>query len=220
MQAIIFDFDDTLVHTYENGLDNLKEVSNQLGLSLPPKEHLLKHYGNGWKEFIESAFPGTDPDFFAKKYLSSPSFKTCPPVKGVHEILDILCKKYTLGIVTAGNKEVCMSSLIKAGIDIKKFSFILTQDEIKKPKKDPSYFDVVSMELAKIGISKREVLFVGDSTFDHEAAKNAGISFVGVLTGPCKKEDFLALGVKEQMIIPSVFELPYLIENTLFKKED
>lgn len=39
---------------------------------------------------------------------------------------------------------------------------------------------------------KEEVLYVGDSYIDAEAARNAGVAFMGVTTGTTTKEDFLA----------------------------
>lgn len=39
---------------------------------------------------------------------------------------------------------------------------------------------------------KEEVLYIGDSYIDAEAARNAGVAFMGVTTGTTTKEDFLA----------------------------
>ena len=43
----------------------------------------------------------------------------------------------------------------------------------------------------KLGLDKKQVLYVGDSIVDAKTAQNAVVDFAGVLTGTTKKEDFL-----------------------------
>ncbi|MEJ2665318.1 MAG: HAD hydrolase-like protein [Spirochaetia bacterium] len=38
--------------------------------------------------------------------------------------------------------------------------------------------------------SRKECVYIGDSTVDAETARNANISFIPVLTGTTKEEDF------------------------------
>jgi len=217
IKAVIFDFDDTLVETYEVVSENLKLVLKKNGLNIPTERDLREHWGKSCNELFSTLWPGIDKNIIyeqEKELLKT--FKSPSPVKGVHEMLDLLSNKFILGIVTGGDKNFFMEKIIKAGIDIKKFSFVLTQDEVQKPKSDPGYFAPAFSELEKLGISKNEVLFVGDSVYDYEAAKNAGILFAGVLTGPASREDFMKKGVKESMIIPSVMELPGFIKSNGF----
>lgn len=217
LKAVIFDFDDTLIHTYENGITNMRIVADNLGLPLPSESILREHWGSSWEQLNHELWPEVNPDAISEKYSSlASSLKPFPPVNGVHEILDILSKKFVLGMVTGRDKRLFEQRLVGAGIDFSKFSFLLTQDDIQKPKSDPGYFAPVMKELEKLGITKDEILFVGDSVHDFEAARNAGIHFVGVLTGPASKEDLLQKGLEEGMIIPSVMELPHLIRNNGF----
>ena len=217
IKAIVFDFDDTLIHTYENGLANLRLIGKELGLPLPSDSAMRKHWGKSAKDFIRNLWPGARIEDFSRKYLSlNRTMKPYPPVRGVHEILDLLSGEFVLGIVTGGEREVMIRKMISSKIDFKKFSFILTHDEIGKSKSDPGYFDHVLLELKGLGIGRREVLFVGDSVHDWEAARKGGLYFAGVLTGPTTMEDFLGKGLEKSMIIPSVTELPLLIKDNGF----
>lgn len=217
IKAVVFDFDDTLVHTYENGMDNLRIIAQRIGLPLPSKKSLKEHYGKSWKDFVSTMWPEMDIESFSEKYFSlATQLKPSPPVHGVHEILDILSKKFVLGIVTGNEKNAFLQKLMQAGIAFSKFHFMLAENDIRKSKGDPSYFDPMVNELSRLGIKKNEVLFVGDSIHDYETAKKAGISFVGVLTGLSTRSDLVAEGLRERMIIPSVMELPHLIENNGF----
>jgi len=217
IKAVVFDFDDTLVHTYENGVNNLRAVADNLGLPAPTESLLKENWGKAWEEFNERVWPGINAELIVNAYSSlASSMKSFPPVEGVHGILDLLSRRFVLGIVTGRTNQLFQRRLMGAGIDFSKFSFMFTQDDIKKPKSDPGYFDPVLKELATLGISKDEILFVADSVYDYDVARNADIHFVGVLTGPASREDLLKKGVEEQMIIPSVVELPELIRNNGF----
>jgi phosphoglycolate phosphatase-like HAD superfamily hydrolase len=217
IKAIVFDFDDTLIHTYRNGIDNLRIIGKELGLPVPEESEMRKEWGKAAKDFISNLWPGCNPADFSEKYISlSSSLKPYPPVEGVHEMLDLLSRRFVLGIVTGSERIAFSRKMVSAGLDFSKFSFILTNDEIQKSKNEAGYFDPLFRELEKLGISKKEVLFVGDSVYDYEAARAGGIHFVGVLTGPSTEEDFIRKGAERGMLIPSVTELPRLIRDNGF----
>ncbi|MBL7160667.1 MAG: HAD family hydrolase [Candidatus Aenigmarchaeota archaeon] len=214
IKAVVLDFDDTVIHTYNNFMDTAKQVSERLGVPMPLEKTIRREYGNGWKEILTATFPDADKEEFVKAYASINSLKIYRPIRGVNEALDLLSKKYIIGVMTGGSRNVFMNNLAKASIDFKKFSFTLTRDEIQKPKSHPEYFNLAFRELEKLGIGKEDVIFVGDSVFDCQASLNANIHFVGVLTGPATRDELEESGAKN--IIPSVMELPSFIENNGF----
>jgi len=218
IRAVIFDFDDTLIHTYSTAMQNLRQVTKQMGVPLPPETELRLHWGRTWKDFNNTLFPQIDLEQAFQQFHMTDAFHMYPAVKGVHESIDALSKGFVLGIVTGRPRALFSKRLQEASLDFNKFAFIMTQDEIQKPKSDPGYFDAALNELAKLGIGKDEVLFVGDSVFDFQASQNAGLHFVGVLTGPATRQDLEKEGLDNHLIIPSVFELPHLIRNNGFHR--
>jgi len=217
IRAVILDFDDTLVHSHDQVFQNMEIIARKMGLPHPKETVFNERYGSTWKDFVRQMWPQVDLTEWRNSYLTSmSSMKRSPPVAGVHAALDLLAQRYVLGLVTGSGKDHVIRNAINAKIDIKKFSFILTQDEIQKPKSDPHYFDSALGKLAKIGISKEEVLFVGDSVHDLVISENTGVHFVGVLTGPGTKDDFLEKGLDDHLIISSITSLPYLIQNNGF----
>jgi pyrophosphatase PpaX len=216
IKAVIFDLDDTLIRTFENVAGGLKVFAERKGLH-PPGEALLKeNYGKVWKDCISTIWPQLPLDKFATEFYSYNGNALCPPVKGVHQIVDILSKKYVLGLVTGRPRDGFMSSLMNAKIDFNKFAFMLTHDELQKSKSDPEYFNPAFRELEKMGIGKKDILYVGDSVHDLEAAQKAGIRFAGVLTGPSTREQLMERGLDKNRILPSVMDLPAFIENNGF----
>ena len=61
--------------------------------------------------------------------------------------------------------------------------------------------------LQEKGISTKEIISVGDHPDDYLAARDAGISFIAVLTGESRKEDFVELGLDENKVINNLEEL-------------
>lgn len=216
IRAVVFDFDDTLIHTYENGLDYLKLIFQKMGKSID-EDHITQNWGKSWNEFFTSFLPIQEKENFERVFFSNlAQFKGSPPIRGVHEVIDILSKTFSLGILTGNKRELLMQKAIEAKIDIKRFDFILTSTEVPYDKSDPRYFSQVAAQFKTQGIAPHEILFVADSVYDVDVARNAGIHFAGVLTGPFNKEDLMEKGVEERMIIPSVMDLPELIRTNGF----
>lgn len=77
----------------------------------------------------------------------------------------------------------------------KKFVLASTIDDIRHGKPSPEQMLYV---IKKMKVKKQEVIAIGDSIYDAQAAKSAGIDFIGVKTGfekgkPLKKYKHLAI---------------------------
>ena len=99
------------------------------------------------------------------------------------------------------------------GLDVESFVVICAGDENPYHKPDPRVFDCAMGELERRGITRAQVLYVGDDTTDLIAARDAGLQFVGVLTGFRTADNFVAAGLEAQHVIPSVAELPAYLHN-------
>jgi HAD superfamily hydrolase (TIGR01509 family) len=67
-------------------------------------------------------------------------------------------------------------------------------DDAKRSKPHPDIFEAT---LKKLGLSHQQVLALGDTPYDAEAAGKAGIWTVGVTTGGWNKDELLAAGCIE-----------------------
>lgn len=69
------------------------------------------------------------------------------------------------------------------------FDVIIGGEDVTRHKPDPQGIHIA---LEKLDISLEEVLYVGDSTVDAQAAVSAGVDFVGVTTGMTTEEELAA----------------------------
>jgi phosphoglycolate phosphatase len=108
------------------------------------------------------------------------SARTTAPIPGVRGTLDELRSRGArLGVLTNSGRRAAEQAVRKAGLQ-DCFEFILTRDdtEIMKPRPEG-----VEMAAARFNLPKGLVYYVGDSLFDVQAARGAGVRAVSVATG-------------------------------------
>lgn len=92
---------------------------------------------------------------------------------GVEAVLNGLAHKCVQAVVSAKKREQYEFDMIRLGLAGYISEAVLEEDtENHKPHPEPL---LVCME--RLGMSKSEVLYVGDSIYDYEAARNAGVDF-------------------------------------------
>ncbi len=204
IRAVILDLDGTLVDTKEMIYDLHFKAAEKMGL---PKVHFRTSscYNGSWEEAIQRMWPNVDVEEFKRVFRSLPQDK-CNAVPETVDALKELKGNYVLGIVTGKLTQRAIKQLKECGFETDWFEFIYGDEGTGITKPDGRVFDNALKELNEKGISKEEVIYVGDSVMDEMACEQAGISFIGVLTGFAGEKDF-----KECRIIPSVAKLPAVI---------
>jgi phosphoglycolate phosphatase len=131
-------------------------------------------------------------------------------IEGAREVLALLRERgVRVGILTRGCHEYAERALAAAGLaDL--VDALETRNSKLRPKPDPeSYLRIVSL----MGVTPDESLFVGDHTIDADCARNAGVPFVGVLSGSVPREVLLDHGSVE--VFDSVGDLAPWLEESL-----
>ena len=134
------------------------------------------------------------------------SAQTTKPISGVQAVLEGLRSRGArLGVLTNSGQRAAVESLRRAGLH-DHFEFILTRDhtEIMKPRSEG-----VAMAASKFGLPRSSVYYVGDSPFDVQAARGAGIKVVSVATGNYSLERLRAGGPDHA--ISRLSELPAVL---------
>ena len=206
INAIIFDFDGTLIDSVDSVYKEYLRVSRIMNLRKVYFEEFGKHLGKPWNILLEELWPGVDIKKFKKQYRTDA--EQALPIYGVHKTLEKLKEHYKLGIVTSRGKKTLYRHLKTADIDKKIFDIILYRENLKKHKPNPEALLVASR---KMRLLSDEIIYVGDSIIDAQCALSANIRFIGVLTGGASKKEFKKLGVK--YIVKSVRDITKIIKK-------
>lgn len=187
-KLVIFDLDGTLLNT----IDDLGNASNyaleQCGFPTHPLDAYPRFVGNGVRRLMERVVPEPDRSpqqvetllKFFRDYYGKHLTDLTRPYPGIPELLAQLTER-GIGVAVASNKYQEAASKIVAHFfpDIP-FVAVEGQKEGIPTKPDPS---VVFEILAKAGVPKADVLYVGDSGVDMETARRACVTSVGVSWG-------------------------------------
>jgi len=208
IRAIIFDWDNTIVDSFDHLVSFHREVGRQLGWPPVTDEQIREVWGKPFEELVQALWPGRDSDKFDTAYQRYILDQTVPAIKGAVAALAALKDSFLLGIVTAAPRFEVAHFLTCIGLGETDFFMVQASGESTYHKPNPRVFDPIVRALRERGIAKSEILYVGDSLCDFYAARDAGLQFMAVVTGPTSHQQFHASGVRDDRILRSVAELP------------
>ncbi len=187
-QAVIFDLDGTLLNTLEDLTDAVNAALVTKGLPCRTIEEVRQFVGNGIVKLMERAVPGgkEHPDFpelmdaFRKYYGEHCEDKTTP-YDGILALLDALKDKKMKMAVVSNKADFAVQTLIPRYFG-DRISYAFGENEEAGIHKKPSP-DMVNQALQKLGVSREDAVYVGDSDVDLQTAKNSQMDCVGVSWG-------------------------------------
>lgn len=210
-QAVIFDFDDTLVKTIEPIWAHHKYTAKRFyGLELTD-ETLHKYYGMPFDEMIQLLYEHKDSlDNMKANYHScyTEEFYKQPHEGSLEVVTALLEQGKHVGILTSTLRQHMDFDLERLGFPHDRFVLIQTQEDTDFHKPDPRVFEPTLEKLAGQGITNLETIYIGDAIRDFVAARDAGIGFIGVTNGLTSVQEFRAAGAEV------VTDLPSLLNST------
>lgn len=182
---IVFDIDGTLIDTEYAVLHSLKDTVETLTGKKIPVSELTFALGITGADAMKIL--GIKDSIHALKLWDKNMGKYADTVKvfdGVSELLEDLAKaECWLGIVTSKTREEFRHDFCGYDID-HYFKTVVCADDTKEHKPDAAPL-LKYMELS--GAGRSETLYVGDSRYDGECARNAGIDFALAVWGSHSK---------------------------------
>ena len=207
VRAVVFDWDGTLLNSYQADATAYQEMFRQLGIAWGIAE-LEKHYSPNWHRVYRAAgIPKRRWDEADRLWQAA--YRSLRPalMNGTRRILRRLAAKYSLGLVTSGNGARVRRQIRKFGF-ARTFRAAVFAEDAHRRKPHPA---PLKLALARMGVKPRECVYVGDSPEDVEMARRAGVRAVAVY-GPFPNHARLR-AAQADALLESLAELPMAIRK-------
>jgi len=214
IKLIIFDLDGTLVDTSGDITNALNYALKPYGLRDLTVEDTIKMVGEGITRLIEKLLENERiqmRDTVIKRFLDYYSehlvdFSTLYPY--VRETLEKL-NDYKKAVIS--NKREYLSTRLLDKLDLLKYFDLVVGSDTTSERK-PSAIPVIYV-FTKLGVNPDESIIVGDSNYDIEAGKKAGLKTVAVTYG-YRERQYL---IDADYIIDSMKDLLTLLDTNSYK---
>ncbi len=216
VNSIIFDLDGTLLNTLDDLYVSVNYMLDKFGYPKRTKSEVRSYLGSGVRYLVNCALPDgakerTDECLAVfKEYYDVHKDDNTAPYEG---IIDMLAEVKAAGIKTAivSNKYDAAVQQLKEVTFTGGIDFALGEGNGIKPKPAP---DGVWLAMDKIGATKDDCIYVGDSEVDMQTADNAGLRCVTVSWGFRDKEDLLARGALNCIDYPNEL-MPLIVSGDI-----
>lgn len=196
MKLVIWDFDGTLADTrpiIEAGMDHALRL---MGLPGSVREEWLKYVGLPMEEGITRTFGplGRTLEEVLPTYRSFNYTANEHMIHGFDGVSELLAELKRRGVrqAIASSKRSGPLTRQVAGLGWSSiFEILVTPDEVAKAKPDPESIHLI---LARLGVDPGDAVMVGDTPFDLDMARRAGIRSVAVGHGFYGEEALAELG--------------------------
>ncbi|EKE01080.1 MAG: hypothetical protein ACD_21C00223G0001 [uncultured bacterium] len=187
---IVFDWDGTLVNSAGLIVESVQKVASDLGFAAPEASEVSKYIGLSLAVIHQQLLPDTNYKTFADAFHAHYNEEKLATYffSGAIETLTYLKNQgFTLAVAT--NKP---RAQLEMALNIAKikglFAATRTPDD-GFPKPHP---DMLTTLLDELGNEPQDALMIGDTIFDMEFAKNAGVDALAACYGHHKKEQLAA----------------------------
>ena len=207
VQGVLFDWDGTLVDSYEADSAAYLAMFREMGIPWGLEE-LARHYSPNWYRVYRAAkLPKArwdDADRAWRKQYAKHSPKL---ITGARQVLLRLAEKHHLGLVTSGDRDRVMRQLRAFRLTRVFGARVCSGDTLeKKPHPAP-----LRLALQKLRLKPSACVYVGDSPEDLEMAISAGVRAIAVL-GPFPTEKRLR-AARPDVLLESIRELPQALRK-------
>lgn len=180
--TVLFDLDGTLIDSGAMILESFRHATRTVLRREIPDDELVAAVGGSSIRDQMASFDADRADELVRVYRAhnAPLHDDLEAFEGVHDVLEHLhAEGRKLGIVTAKRRKTVDLAFGQLGIE-RYFDVVVTTDdtELHKPHPEP-----VLRALELVGATSAGAAFIGDSPFDIQAGKAAGVFTIGVSWG-------------------------------------
>ncbi|MFL2939869.1 MAG: HAD family hydrolase [Candidatus Poseidoniales archaeon] len=179
---VVFDLDGTLVDSAQAILESHEAAWKSVNAKCPPKEEILKLTGLPLIEIMQKLGPEYDSQTLANTY--SQTYVEATQHERLFEgITELLAKPFRAAVAT-GKSQRGANRIIKHFGFENRFEVILGGDSVPNPKPNPDLL----LSIMKTTRTKN-IVMIGDTTYDLEMANAAGVKGIGVSWGHHSSEE-------------------------------
>lgn len=217
-KGIIFDLDGTLVNSLEDIADSMNHILKSYAFPTHELEAYYRFIGNGIRNLVQETLPKEVSkeeelilncfDLMMEKYRNNCTNKT-RPYNGIRELLNELVKRGIKIAIFSNKVDELTKKVVRSLFPNWNFEVIVGVSSEVPRKPNPLGILYISK---KMGIQPDEIIYLGDTGSDMQAANNAGSYAVGALWGYRTKEELFSNGAK--CLINHPLELVPLLDET------
>lgn len=187
-KLVIFDLDGTLLNTIADLAAATNYALTQFGYPTHPTDAYRFFVGNGINKLFERALPEQERTLenvirIRSKFVPYYNIHNADlsrPYPGIEELLNLL-QQHHLQLAVASNKyQEATAKLIGQYFPAIHFTAVFGQRDNVPTKPDPQ---VVNEIIQMAGVSKEEVVYIGDSGVDMQTGCNARVTTIGACWG-------------------------------------
>lgn len=177
IKAVVFDCDGVMFDTDETNRMYYNGILAHFGLPVMTQEQFEYVHMSPVKEALLYLFDGMDNIEDVFRYCSTLTYDALIPHMKMEPSLRMLLEKVKDRFITAiaTNRSNTMNGVLKYHKLDKDFQMVVTSLDVENPKPAP---DQLIKIVDHFCIKPDEILYIGDSTTDEQAAIQAGVIFV------------------------------------------
>ncbi len=208
--AAIFDLDGTLLDTIEDLGAAMNRTLLHYGFPALPLEHHKRSIGNGVRKYAERSIPEKSlsdallDEFTArmKKDYRENSMVLTKPFDGILPLLDKMQEKGILISVLTNKVDAFAKEMVAHYFKGYDFKLVVGEREGIPKKPNPRMANFI---LGNLGVTPCKAVFIGDSIYDIQTGRNAGMFTIGAAWGYQPKE--LLLKENPTYLLDTPFDL-------------
>ncbi|MEE1169552.1 MAG: HAD-IA family hydrolase [Anaerovoracaceae bacterium] len=184
--TLLFDFDGTIMDTTNVIVQSWQQVYRHVTGKEGDPDTILGTFGTVLRDGLADAFPGEPVEELLKIYREFQYDRFLDLIElypGIREMLNILKESdVSMALVTSRLKRTTMQAVQSFDLG-KYFDVIITADDCTKHKPDPEPILTALDKLNGRDLTDA-VLMIGDTVYDRECARNAGVASALVAWAP------------------------------------
>ncbi len=194
-RLVIFDLDGTLTNTLKSIQKSANMALEAYGFAPYEVDRYRYFVGNGSAELIRQCLMHDGDtqlahfDEVMSKYeevFEKYCMYEVKPYDGILELLSVLKERGFLLAVNSNKPQAQTEDVIKSVFGEDMFDVVVGQVDDRPRKPAP---DGVQFILSKLGVTKEEAVYLGDTSIDMQTGKSAGVFTVGALWGFRDREE-------------------------------